>query len=483
MSEFGDGHLSQWWLPQLPERAAAGRALITPEKGILIETAGDLESEWAPFEQPGPIGRDTLARRSPIIHGRLSNGTAVTLARCIQSSMSLPGIGSGPRYSSYVAELAYVGQHFATEDDAIFTSLVLEYPQLVDWVGSSLKTLSPPRADRDRTTSAVEYDHGVLARLNLNGLNLILRTDVTMQIKVNRSVQLVESCHIEVLPVSARSYAELLPIVFRINCLLTLCLGSSVAPKKTRGLPVEARDNMNPELRSALGRVDIVQSERPDDTSEKPRHLYEQLVPWPKIAPKLDKTFASHFAAFEQLEPAYQMYFATLRRSDLYLEHTFLSIMMALETYDRCRRGGKYIDDGEWDRLRPPIEAHIPAEADDDLRESITTRLKYANEYSLRQRLRCLAEEWVGLFDFFRIDTKRWVDLVTDTRNKLVHESRIGREDVAVAGGLHGLVQSLRALTEALLLTEIGLNRDEAIGLIRDSARFSSLHGVWKPVK
>ncbi|GEM_PF-4254502 len=170
MSELDNDRLSEWWLPQSPERRVTGRVYVSPDTGILIETAGDLESDWAPFESPGPITPEMLSRRFPVILGKLSNGTKVTLARCLQSSMSLPGIGSGPRYSTYMAEVAFVGQHFATEEEATFTKLILVYPQLVDWVGSALKKLEPPHADQDRTKTVVEYDHGVIAKLTVDDL-------------------------------------------------------------------------------------------------------------------------------------------------------------------------------------------------------------------------------------------------------------------------------------------------------------------------
>ncbi|GEM_PF-3939536 len=284
----------------------------------------------------------------------------------------------------------------------------------------------------------------------------------------------------EISPAAASTYSKLLPVVFRIDCLLSLCLGNSVEPRKTLGVPERPKEGVAPELQPILNQVEILHPGTPSGAIGKPRHPMDQLVPWVKMQPRLERAFSAHFAAFDKLAPAYQMYFATLRRSGLYLEHSFLSIMMAIETFDRCRRGGKYVDDGQWNVLRPLIEAHIPAGTDNGLRESLTTRLKYANEYTLRQRLRCLAKEWAGLFDHLGIDTARWANLVVNTRNDLVHESRVRPDTLDVVGGLYGLVQTLRALVEGMLMTEMGFSLDEATNLLRESSRFTHLRGIWK---
>jgi hypothetical protein len=206
---------------------------------------------------------------------------------------------------------------------------------------------------------------------------------------------------------------------------------------------------------------------------------HDQLIPWLTLRDKFESVLSVYFRSRKALDPAYQMYFATLFNESLYVEHSFLSSVMALETYDGQKRPCRYVSDSTWETVKATLESAIPQDTDPSLRRALKAKMNWGNDYSLRDRLKSLANDWSGLFGAFQIPPDEWANMVVDARNGLVHESRLHNGKVDAAGGLYWLTQSLRVFIEALLLAEIGFERTDAIGLIKSSNRFSQLKGKW----
>ena len=161
----------------------------------------------------------------------------------------------------------------------------------------------------------------------------------------------------------------------------------------------------------------------------------------------------------------FDLYFSTLYNPHLYTESTFLSLIQAIETYHRRRFGGKYQADKKYKEnlYRNFIEA-IPESTNRDFKQSlINGKLKYANEYSLRKRLKELIKYLIGNDLGFLVNKasyKAFINKVYNTRNYLTHYDESLRRKAVKGNELFTLTVRLRAILEIFLLEELGFKPD-----------------------
>jgi hypothetical protein len=147
----------------------------------------------------------------------------------------------------------------------------------------------------------------------------------------------------------------------------------------------------------------------------------------------------------------------------MYVRSAFLSLTQALETYHRRKFGGVYQPDAEYrTNLYQILVRAIPADLDQGFKDSLRKgTLKYANQYSLRKRLKDITDtiaEHVSL-DFLASKKARdaFVGRVCEMRNYLTHYDP--DEELQVESSeLHDLYRKLEQILRICLLEEMGLS-------------------------
>jgi hypothetical protein len=249
----------------------------------------------------------------------------------------------------------------------------------------------------------------------------------------------------------------------------------------------------------------VIQSERewlysPEDTDGSllyyNRHNIDQkdnygpidfLFRYPNVEDYFSNILSTWLTRRDTIQHALNLFFSSLREPGVFLETRFLPMIQALEVYTRADEQQTYIDPQEYADIRPRIESAIPTDIDKDLRSAIIRRLEYANEYSLRTRLRRLIEtlqpETVKLFC---LDPKAFVGGVVDTRNYLTDYSDVPCR-VLGSMDLHWATVKLRTMFSIILLKWIGLpealicehaSRDYSLGRERRQWTNASEAGV-----
>jgi ApeA N-terminal domain 1 len=151
-----------------------------------------------------------------------------------------------------------------------------------------------------------------------------------------------------------------------------------------------------------------------------------------------------------------------------------VNLAQCIETYHRRRYGGKYQPDEEYrnDLYRRFIDA-IPQDLNGAFRQSLRTgKLWYANEYSLRKRLREISDRLASLSISF-LNTKevreKFIEKVCDTRNYLTHYDSDLQANAATGVDLFELKEQLKLLLEISLLEELGFSLDKIKHLIENN--------------
>ena len=160
-----------------------------------------------------------------------------------------------------------------------------------------------------------------------------------------------------------------------------------------------------------------------------PRNISSQQMVFTlkTIRERPDYYMNNWFSKAKELKPVLDIYFSLLYRENIYSEFRFLGLTQAIETYHRWRHDGKYQSDDEYlAGLYAQFLKSLPIDLDEDFRQSLEeSALRYANEYSLRKRLKDLSKHFNKdiPFRFLTItkERKKFIEYVCNTRNYLTH--------------------------------------------------------------
>jgi hypothetical protein len=130
-----------------------------------------------------------------------------------------------------------------------------------------------------------------------------------------------------------------------------------------------------------------------------------------------------------------------------------------------------------------PIIAAIPKETDDRLRQSIVTRLRYANGFSQRQRFNGLFREYTAGLETLVTNPIDYVDLIVDHRNEFTHFDPDQRTTPLKVAPERVLIYNflLRMLLEACFLESMGFTKDQIVALLRRSETYQQLSVRFRP--
>ena len=201
-------------------------------------------------------------------------------------------------------------------------------------------------------------------------------------------------------------------------------------------------------------------------------HPHSILFSYPELATQNTSFISDWFDALEQLRPVLSMFLGPLSQRTMFVEFQFLSSMQALEGFHRRYVGGAYMLETEYASLFQGLVGAIPHDISQDFRRSLKAKLKWGYEYSQRKRLR-------GLLESLAAETQHaitggfpgFVNKVVDERNRLVHNTDVGRLDFRE---LHEVSERLRSWVLILLLKQLGLPEELVVERIRRHPRWRS---------
>jgi hypothetical protein len=173
-----------------------------------------------------------------------------------------------------------------------------------------------------------------------------------------------------------------------------------------------------------------------------------------------------------ELQSAYELFFGTLYARPVYLEFRFLALTQAIEAFHRALGEGFDLPTAEYERKVEQIVAAVPERE----RKWVAEKLQYANEKSLRRRLRELVTcVRLVLEPVLRGKANEFIGAVIDTRNWLVHRDERSRRTAASGEALHELIQRLVILLQALFLRQLGIPLDRTSQLFNRNQRYVQL--------
>jgi len=435
----------QWWLPNEPEKAVSGTLRYTHGDGAVLELIGS-------FTGGGEMHKISMPL---IILGTSLNGKDISLHGCLPISVqtSYPGLST----SSYFANMVFVGAHLQKTEDIRFRSMNIRFSHFDEWVNMSGFKIERSkeedvviryrRPDDIRVAVGGGYTISITTTATLPVFTLVQKRASIEQQTIAR----IETAH----EISIEEYRRVIQHLQNFLCLAVR------EPVHVLSMEGETEANKTDDI-AYYPPVGIFY--RSPYISEAPEASFrwDMLFTYQDICSDFNILLKNWFEKAEVLKPICGLYFGILYNPHLYLENRFLSLVQAAEAFHERVYGGRYFPDSEYKALvYTPIVNAIP-DVKQDLRENLTNRLKYGNEYSLRTRLSELLNKCDKIVPQLAANRKGFVNKIVDTRNYLTHYDQQLYKRAARGTDLVSITKKLRIILEVCLVIETGLDLNKA---------------------
>jgi len=454
-------HKGYFWLPEEPDNSKAGTLKYVPLEGLSLELMGSFQS----------INDCILGQmlRPSIILGQSTDGKKITLYDTFGTGHQV--VFSGQAVSSFVANYAFVGKHFSQAEQISFCSVWSNFSYLEEWL--SLNPFEVAESQEGSECSA-KYKYPDKCEVDVPSLDcsIVIGSRFQARQDVLRSVNLEHKAFIGITPKKHKSLKWFQRVLSDLQNFLTLTIGRPVQPKILTGFG-EKREI--PAVRTVPGEIEIYYILPRVEMVDR-IHPCRMIIRFPELKGRFGEYLNYWFEKAELLRPVYDLYFGTFYNQSMYISSRFLSLAQALEVFHRRAIGGRYMSDEAFGIAYNTLVRAIPNSSSEDFRKSLKNRLRFANEFSLRRKLRDLVDRvWDDCLCHFLGDRVQFIDTVVNTRNYLTHYATELQEKAIRGVELHGLNERLRLILLTLLLTEIGMELDHIGELIRNQSSFKHL--------
>jgi hypothetical protein len=443
-----------WWIPNDKENRVAGVLKFDPEKGIKLELFDSLNVQNSRLTRFG--------ERIPyedVILGLTSKN--VTLYQCYQVN------------SAFDVGVIFHNHHFENVEDIEFDRISITYPNLDTWVGKSGLVLLEKELEMGLKDQLFGYKPPNEIYAKIKNIEIKISFQFLPLPNPPSEIRLMQRIFIE-LKTDIKTHFDLFndKILHLLYQFLTLAIGRAVYPLSINGYNNSfkykvLRKEINPEINIFHERKRF-------------RHIgkiwkKDMLFSFSDISDNFEKYLNNWFEKAEDLEWVYNLYTATILAKSMLIEHKFLSLVQALESYHQRAYDGRYMAKSDYKQVKNEIISNIPEKVVGDHRESIKTKIDFGNNYSLKSRLDEIYDDYSEILDLVINDKNTFIKDVRDTRNFFTHFSKSLEKKAKSDDELINLTDQIRCTLEVCLLAELGMSLNKIKDIIVRNEKYRYL--------
>ena len=458
-----------FWLPERPDARLSGVLKVSESGEVTVDLTGTFGNPLVAPDRLAFAATSIMEEETgdpDRVVGTVSQGGRVTLDGCLwqNTSFSFPG---GVSTSTIHARMGFAGVEYEEQEEPLFSEFSFSIEGLDSWLWFPVLDLerSPTRREGliryklpDDITLGLTSDVELSFRFNLHSAGVSLPiTEITVQQTVDVLVKTEDPQPVDYFSSHA----------FKLCNFLTLALDQTVSIQSMTGyVDEESTDGQNHRRP-----VKVYAQFAPRPEREPTIRWDRALFRYPDVASLFDVMIDRWFEDYETFEPAFNLYFSLRAEPSQFMETKILWLTQALETLHRRSSDKTEMEEGEFTLLKESILQTCPL----DRREWLNNRLQYANELSLRNRLRALIEPFERWFGDRRT-SRPFVNMACDTRNYLTHyDEATTRDRATTADEMFGLYMKLEALFQLHLLSLIGIDGSTIDSIVLGNQGF---HGI-----
>lgn len=455
-----------FWLAGEHEDKISGTLSYEPGKAAILKLVGI----FGDLNDALKRAFGGASNEAAVIHGVTMKGKPLSLlhAHDINRQLNMPGIPS----ETWSSNLLVIGAHITSADEAIFPKCYFRFDEIETWLEHKpftdtfdfdAKTLNvfakKPREEPFATHS--EFAVSTVGSLySDNDPSTRFVVDVISQMAIT--------------PPEPRSLDWHLNRAARLQELASLCTGHF--------LPLTSFELLGPDVELGGGGTRpsevhlyarMIHGERPNATRAKRR---TPIVTGPELTRYNPDAVQHWFDQFEAFDPALRLFFTITAERQMFTNIRLLLAIQALEVFHRRTSAETVMPKAEFAAFTAQMTAAIPDDASPDMREKLESLYRFANEPSLKQRLRSIVASLTEAFG----ETPggfngKFLRKLVDTRNYYTHFSEELNDRKLDGEGMYWATRRVILLLTLLFLQRLGLTADDIKPLLKRHSEFAQL--------
>jgi hypothetical protein len=441
-----------WWDTRFPERRWLGELRIRRKGKASLRI-------WRSEETGQPLPNQ---ESYPTIQGVASNGREYTLINCFDSQTQ-GSFFAVPTRSTIHANEVISGFH-SNETDPLVATASASFSVLPEWwKQSGLKvTQGYPNYE-------VSYQNTEPTLLYKDDtFTVLIRTGAEGSFS-HEQIQLRHSVRLEVKAEQARPLSEFEHFISSFGGLLTIACHQHCGRKNLTLIPPRQPDDP---LR--MGRHIAV----PIYRDSRRRSSGHTLIHRTSFDGREQAMIGAWFTEARRVHDTRVLYLAGVYGSG-FVETKLLLLTQAAEAFHRQFRPGLYMDpEAFMSKVLEPMRKAIPEAVTSSHRQSLDSRLKYANDYSQRRRIQELFDEFEDVLEVLTDSPGSFVARIVDHRNEFTHFPVPDPDAVSRPTDPSKVLRYnwlLRLLLEACLMTRMGFTVAEVREIVSKSSPYGQI--------
>lgn len=444
-----------FWLPSTPEIKIPGTLVITDGGNIELEVVG-LFDESIEGLSKALSGKDGLER----IVGHIEKHGLVTLDGCFykNKNISFGGISKSLVYASK----AFLGVAYDDKEIILFNTFQFSVEGIDEWVGlSGIKVEN--QFEKRIATITFSPPEEISLDLN-NGMKLLITFSWTLPGFPNTTeAKITQKTYLKLVSEQERPLSDFISTAYKITTLLCFAIDRTVCIEQVSAtLDTIFQDIGEGKTRPVL--ISLYYASLPYTKIEPKIDWHRMLFRYGQIREDAESIVNNWFDAYDEIDPALNLYFSTKTGAYQYLEGKFLALVQGLETYHRRTSNEKLMDEEFFKELTDSLIRECPEES----REWLAGRLQDGNAINLRQRIKSIIEPFKKFLGTSKERDKLIISII-NTRNYLTHYDK-SLETIAVCGrDLWLLCLKMEAIFQLHLLQVLGFTQAEVKSVFDNS--------------
>lgn len=434
--------LGTWWLPAQQEDALGGSLFFSHgNQGIRLDLIGSF--------QPSESGMgDRKLESYPLIFGRLSSGSLVTLETCSTIEVREVGLVNTTVTEGIQAGHIYIGDHLPDGGGTICRLVELNFELLDIWARPDGHFANQMQAN-PAAPGRFPFEYEIPAPVEFEAFGARLSINYGMQLSGDENTHTV-SRPIRILLgyQEGQSFRDIEETAIQpLHYLLTLACADELQVLGIRFVEMTAESDRP--LTSKWIEAGYLGWKEPSGSS---RRWFEMLLPLHAIQDCIEDVAQKWSELYEKADSSLHLFFALFLGPRLYLEARYLFAVQAAEVYHRRCFPNSVIDPDVHEERKRKVLAAL--KEDSELHQWMKGILHYTNEPPLRDRLTQLVD--YGAPATSELLRDNFVQLAVRTRNRLTHYDPSLEGKAAADEDLYWLTEEVISLLECCFLRDLG---------------------------
>lgn len=432
----------KWWLPSNQKEQIPGNLFFNQFEGPILDLQGSFDFDISLMKDGTPFYF--------VVLGKSSEGREITLLNCGLSEQTL--YSGGSTTTKYKIDTVFIGNHLYKKEDTIFNEVVINYSFLEEWINSN--SIFFKEDSEGQFIVGYKVYRLVADKINDDFLIKISKFKPDYWRTLNE-INIKQKAALSIISLK-KDFTEFKKLIDDLQNFLSFGIGVPVYPIKItaykNGLnnPIDVYYKLNNFVKMPLIKLspDII------------------FFNYEDFDGKFENYLRNWFEISEILKPTFNLYFSILYSPKMDLNQQFLSVILALESLHERTYSSKYVTENEFKMVYKNLTNAIPNKLTQDFKEKIKNTLSFINEFSLRDRLRDILNEYKPIHFESTQNMEKFIDKVIKTRNYLIHHKKELYQKAAKGDELFFLTQKLKLILEICLLSKLGFSIEKIQKLI-----------------